>query len=208
MARKIPINEPDSAARPAASGPDRAEFRVIDKRHFTDPDDVAPSDSADDKPRYPSFVEELQARVVETERRFEQRRRQVDEEIARLRARLEADFSRRVEHDRAGVVLPLLEVLDNLERTLVSAAAGATHESLVQGVRMTADLFRGRLKGLGVEPITALDRAFDPNVSQAVGTVEVSDPALDGIVVEELQRGYTIADQLLRPGQVRVGKLS
>ena len=92
------------------------------------------------------------------------------------------------------------------ESQFASAASGAGHESLVEGVRMTAGLFRTRLKALGIEPVAALDQPFDPNVSQAVGTVDVADSALDGVVVDELQRGYKMGDQLLRPSQVRVGR--
>jgi molecular chaperone GrpE len=202
----IPTEGRTAPAAPAsgAAGP---EFRVVDKRHFADPTAIPVTGPVDDKPRYPSYVEELQARVVETERRYEQKRKQVDEEIARMRTRLEAEVERRLQHEKAGMLVPLLEVLDNLERTLASASAGAEAESLIQGVRMTAGLFRSRLRGLGVEPIEALDREFDPNHSQAIGTVDVTDAGLDGMVVEELQRGYKVGEQLLRPAQVRVGRL-
>ena len=73
---------------------------------------------------------------------------------------------------------------------------------------MTASLFRSRLKALGVEAIPVLDQPFDPNQSQAVGTVEMSDLSRDGVVVEEVLRGYRLGDQLLRPARVRVGRLS
>ncbi|PYV43144.1 MAG: nucleotide exchange factor GrpE, partial [Acidobacteria bacterium] len=46
-----------------------------------------------------------------------------------------------------------------------------------------------------------------PNLGEAVGIVEVADQAKDGLVVEEVQRGYRIGEQLVRPAQVRVGKL-
>lgn len=184
-----------------------AQFRVVDRRLFANLDDIPAGGPIEDKPRYPRFVEELQARVAETERRYDEKRRQVDEELARLRARLEADFTRRIDLGKTEVLAPLLEVLDNLERTLTSAAAGAGAESLIAGVTMTADLFRTRLKGMGVEPIEALDRPFDPNTCQAVGTVHVGDPSHDGIVVEELLRGYSLGGRLLRAAQVRVGKL-
>ena len=53
--------------------------------------------------------------------------------------------------------------------------------------------------------IPALNQPFDPNIEQAVGTVKVENPDLDGVVVEEVQPGYCMNGQLLRPAQVRVG---
>jgi molecular chaperone GrpE len=182
-----------------------AEFRVVDRRSFADVKSIPAEAVAEDKPRYPTFVEELMARVAETERRYQEKRKQVDEEIGRMRSRLEGEFRRRLELEKRDLVAPLLDVLDNLERTLESTGNGAA-EALIEGVAMTASLFRTRLKSLGVEPIEVLHEPFDPNQSQAVGTVEVSDPARDGSVVEEVLRGYRLGDQLLRPAQVRVGR--
>jgi molecular chaperone GrpE len=57
-----------------------------------------------------------------------------------------------------------------------------------------------------VEPIPALRQPFDPNLEQAIGTVPVANAGQDGMGVEEVQRGYRIGAQLLRPAQVRVGR--
>ena len=71
---------------------------------------------------------------------------------------------------------------------------------------MNAHLFRVKLQSVGVEAIPALGQPFDPNLAQAVGMVQVGDASQDGIVIEELQTGYTMRGQLLRPAQVRVGQ--
>ena len=181
-------------------------FRVVDRRHFANLDN-RPSGAVEEKPRYPTFVEELMARLSETERRFEEKKRQVEEEIAKMRGRMEADYGRRVEIEKRNFILPLLEVLDNLERAIEAAANGGSMESLTAGVQMTAGLFRSNLLGYGVEPIQVLDQPFDPNLGQVVGIVSVTDASKEGIVLEEVQRGYRSGDQLLRPAQVRVGKL-
>jgi molecular chaperone GrpE len=51
-----------------------------------------------------------------------------------------------------------------------------------------------------------VDQPFDPNLEQAVGTIKVTDAGRDGIVIEEVQTGYRMHGQLLRPAQVRVGR--
>jgi len=64
---------------------------------------------------------------------------------------------------------------------------------------MTAHLFRSKLRAIGIEAIPAMGQLVDPNLAQAVGMVAVNDAARDGIVVEELQIGYTMRGQLLLP---------
>ena len=182
------------------------EFQVIDKRHFVNPDQIDMESAPAEKPRYPSFVEELMARTAETERRFQEKKKQIDEEINRTKSRLEADFDRKLELEKQKIVLIFLEVLDNLQRAIDSGSEACSSETLLQGVRMTVDLFRAKLQSVGVEPIQALDQPFDPNLEQAVGTVKVDDSNRDGIVVEEVQSGYSMSGQLLRPAQVRVGR--
>jgi molecular chaperone GrpE len=180
-------------------------FQVIDKRQFLDLEKIDKEAPVEEKPRYPSFVEELMGRMAEMERKFEERKKQIDEEISRTRTRLEADFERRLALEKQKIVLPFLEVLDNLQRAIDAAAEAGTAESLLAGVEMTAALFRSTLQSMGVEPIPALNQVYDPNWGQAVGTVQVADASLDGIVVEEIQSGYRMDGQLLRPARVRVG---
>jgi len=186
---------------------DSPGFQVIDKRKFADPDQIDMNAIPEEKPRYPSYVEELMARMAETERKFQEKKKQIDEEISRTKTRLESDFERKLEREKQNIVLPFLEVLDNLQRAIDAASQAGTVEHLLEGVQMTANLFRSKLQSLGIESIDALNKPFDPNWEQAVGAVEVADGNLDGVVVEEVQSGYCMNGQLLRPAIVRVGHL-
>jgi molecular chaperone GrpE len=186
---------------------DSLVFQVVDKRHFLDVDSIDTTTVPEDKPRYPSYVEELMARMTETERKFKEKKQQIDEEIARTRIRLESDFERKLGLEKQQIVLPFLEILDNLQRAIDASTKAGTVEHLLEGVQMTANLFRSKLQSIGVEPIAALGQPFDPNVAQAVGTVLVRESHSDGIVVDEVQTGYSMQGQLLRPAQVRVGRL-
>ena len=188
-------------SKPADGTP---EFQVVDKRQFLDLDSLD-TKNVEEKPRYPAFVEELMARTAETERKFEEKKKQIDEEIARTKSRLEADFERRLELEKQKMLLPLLEVMDNLQRAIEAASQTGSVEHLLEGVQMTADLFRTKLQAIGVEAIEALGKPFDPNSAQAVGRIEVADPGHDGTVVEEIRTGYSMNGRLLRPAQVRVG---
>jgi molecular chaperone GrpE len=197
-----------NATSPKESSPDDvAEFRVVDKRHFLGLDSqVQTGETVEVKPRYPTYVEELTAKVADTERRFNEKVRQVDQETARARARLEADYERQLALARQDMILPFLDVLDNLERALEAASAGGSKEDLIEGLRMTAGLFRARLRAHAVEPVEVLHRPFDPALSQAVGVVPVSEPDQDGLVLDVVLPGYRMENLLVRPAQVRVAQ--
>ena len=182
-------------------------FNVTDKRQFVNLEAIDKKTLAEEKPRYPSYVEELMGRMAETERKFQEKKQQIDAEIGRTKARLESDFERRLALEKQQIILPFLDIMDNLQRALDSAALAGTVEHLLEGVQMTANLFRSKLQAIGVEAIPALNQPFDPNLEQAVGTVKVQDAESDGVVVEEVQSGYCMNGQLLRPAQVRVGRM-
>jgi molecular chaperone GrpE len=183
-----------------------ADFRVIDKRPFVNLDQLDTTTLQEEKPRYPSYVEELMSRMAETERKFQEKKQQIDEEIGRARIRLEADFGRRLELEKQKIILPFLEVLDNLQRATAAASHSGTIEHLLEGVKLTTNIFLSKLQSMGVEPISALDQPFDPNLEQAVGTVQVENARLDGVVIDQVQPGYCMNGQLLRPAHVRVGQ--
>ncbi len=195
----------DDQTKQQNSDSDSLDFQVIDKRHFVDLEKIDTETVPEEKPRYPTYVEELMAKMAETERKFQEKKKQIDDEILRTKARLESDYDRKLALEKQKIVLPFLEVLDNLQRAIDASAKAGTVEHLLEGVQMTANLFRAKLQSIGVEPIPALGQPFDPNLEQAVGVVKVADAEKDGIVLEEVQSGYCMQGQLLRPAQVRVG---
>jgi molecular chaperone GrpE len=169
-------------------------------------ENAPPSEPVEVKPRYPTYVEELMAKVADTEQRYAERVKQIDQEIVRSKTRLELEYDRKLALAKQELLLPFLDVLDNLERALQAAGGGGDRGDWLEGLRMTADLFRARLKSASVEPITVLNQPFDPNVSEAIGVIPVADPAHDGWVIDEVLPGYRMGDGLLRPARVRVGR--
>lgn len=119
------------------------------------------------------------------------------------------NFRKRVEREREEIRLAamedfireLLPVVDNFERALQHAEddSGAFH----QGVEMIAKQLRETLERRGVAEIDPEGQPFDPEVHEAVQTVEDSDhPA--GTVAFVMLKGYTIGDRLIRPAMVGV----
>ena len=132
-----------------------------------------------------------------------------------LRTAAEFDnYRKRVERDRrelsefaaADAMLELLPIIDNLERAL-QAPSGGDVDAFRKGVEMIHKQMLDLLRKRGVKPIEALGADFDPNVHQAV-LHEPSDEHREGEVMQELQRGYTLGERLLRPAMVKVAKPS
>ena len=137
-----------------------------------------------------------------------------DERLERLQ-RLQADFDnyrKRIAKEREGLAAlavtdlmqDLLGFMDNCERVLSSARESHDLESLLAGVEMILKQLSGILGKRGLEQIPAAGVPFDPNRHEAIMTVETDDR--DGIVVEEVQKGYTLGGRLLRASMVKVGK--
>jgi molecular chaperone GrpE len=125
-------------------------------------------------------------------------------EFDNYRKRVERE--RREQADQAVVDLlgELLRVVDDFDRALtVDAGDGAA--AYRKGVELIHAKLHDMLRKQGVRPIDALGADFDPNVHQAV-VQEVSPDHREGEVIEELQKGYTIHDRLLRPTMVKVAK--
>ncbi len=116
--------------------------------------------------------------------------------------RMERQLTERVQGSRKKLLQQFLPVLDNLERALSYDEANA---SLRGGVQQTLKGFEAALQGEGVTSFSVKGEAFDPTIAEAIGTIK-AEGVEDDIVVEELQRGYRLGDDLLRPASVIVAK--
>jgi len=132
-----------------------------------------------------------------------------------LRKQAEFDnFRKRTEREKiesydfavAGFILGLLPALDGLERGL-SVTEGETVESYKKGIELILKQLRDQLASAGVQPIRATGKMFDPNFHQAVMREE-SAVLPENEIIEEMQRGYTFKDRLLRPSMVKVAVAS
>ena len=99
------------------------------------------------------------------------------------------------------LILNLLPVLDDFERAFSSIPASMKKLSWLDGIKLIERKLWAVLEAQGVSPIEALGQPFDPQFHEAVR----QDKGKDGIVVEEIQKGYMIDDRVIRPTMVVVG---
>jgi molecular chaperone GrpE len=148
---------------------------------------------------------EQQVRAIQS--RFEELRNELQRQTDETRERLNRVADERALSSKTESVISLLPVIDNLERALKTARESGSIEPLLDGLDRTLLGFESALSAIGVEFIRSVGELFDPEVHEAVDTVDVRDSE-DGIVTREYSRGYKLGDRLLRPARVQVGRSS
>ena len=123
-----------------------------------------------------------------------------------LRKRLEKERVEFLKYANEEILLELLNVLDDLERTI--NLAEDKHEDLnafLKGVEMILAHLYDMLKQHGVKPIEAEGKVFDPHYHEALMQVENKDLP-EHTIVEVLQKGYLMHERVIRTAKVKVSK--
>lgn len=192
---------------------------VNDKRRFSPDGEYIAEEELPTEPVRPAAEIALEARLkAEIERReaaeskligvqakFEEAKSNLERETSEMRERLKKTLEAKASQDQFNFLTTLLPVLDNLNLAVAASETDADVTNLRSGVIGTARSFEQALISVGVEPVVSVGVAFDPEVHQAIDTVEV-DAETDNAVTKEYSRGYKFGAQLLRPAKVQVGK--
>jgi len=127
-------------------------------------------------------------------------------DLENTRKRLEREKQEFIKFANEGLILDLLNVLDDLERTVDLAESGKDDLSaFVKGIEMILAHLYEMLKNHGVKPIEAEGKIFDPNFHEALMQVENKDLP-EHTIIEVLQKGYSIHGRVLRTAKVKVSK--
>lgn len=187
---------PKSEADPADQGADASGVIPVE----VEPPDPAPA--ADP-------VAELEAKLAVAEKEKKDNwdrylRAAADLENTRKRQKREVDDAKLEAKNKA--LKEVLPVVDNLERAIEHAGAGAGGESspIIEGVQLVLRQLMTAFERLDITPVEAQGQPFDPNLHEAISQQESDQPP--GSVVTVLQRGYKSGERLLRPALVVVAK--
>lgn len=153
-------------------------------------------------------------KLVQLKETLELKDQELTETVSRLQ-RLQADFDNfrrrsKTEKEEFGkyanekLVASLLPIIDNFERAIDSNEGEGN--SFKTGVEMIFKQFMESLAKEGLKSIDAVGNEFDPNMHEAVMTVE-SDDHDANVVVEELQKGYLFKEKVIRPSMVKVANV-
>jgi molecular chaperone GrpE len=133
--------------------------------------------------------------------------------------RLQADFEnyrKRVEKERPGLInygkaeilmklLPLYDLLLAAHTHINNAKDGGGSDDVLKGLEMIFREFSKVFEAEGIRPMEPVGKPYDPMASEILGVVDGTD-ANDGLVVEELQKGFHYGDKILRPARVKIAR--
>ena len=170
------------------------------------PDELSPS-SADDSEQQP-----LEEDVADTDplATLAAERDDLRDKLFRLHAEME-NFRKRVNRERdeerrfaaLPIVRDLLPGLDNLQRAIDAARHTDDLSAMLQGVEMVSAQINEVLTRHGAVPIPSVGEPFDPNKHEAIQQMPSADhPPMT--VLDEVERGYTLNDRVIRPSKVIV----
>jgi len=150
--------------------------------------------------------EAAEAKLVGVQAKFDDAKTGLEKETGDMRARLMKTLEDRAKQGQINFLTTLLPLLDNLNLAIDASEKDTSFEHLLGGVKGTARSFEQALIGVGVEAVPSVGTEFDPELHEAIDTLEV-DSDQDGRVTAEYSRGYKFGDRLLRPARVQVGKV-
>ena len=110
-----------------------------------------------------------------------------------------------VKYASSGMVLKLLPILDNFDIAEKKISDKSKSNKDIKGLLQIKKQLEDFLKTSGIEPIDILGKKFDPAYHEIVELVEEKGKE-SGIIIEEMQKGYTVYRKLLRPAKVKVVK--
>lgn len=148
-----------------------------------------------------SAFDALQEKADEYQQRF--LRAQADFENFRRRTRLEKEEA--AKYRASDLIEQLLPVLDNFERAMASSQETKDFDALLKGIEIVYRQILQALEQEGLKHIEAEGEPFNPEFHEAVVQVD-SEEHGEGIVVEEIQKGYILKDKVLRASMVKVSK--
>ncbi len=163
--------------------------------------DARPAQPAvDQKAALQAEIADMKDKLLRTLAEMENLRKRTEREVADQRQYAIASFAR-----------DMLTVADNLRRAIEAVpkesrgSGDQALDALIEGVEMTERGLEQSLTKFGVTRVETKGLKFDPSFHQAMFEVDVPD-AQPGMVAEEIQAGYAIADRVLRPALVSVVK--
>ena len=179
-------------------------------------DETGAEEAAEETPDAESEAEETaeepepQAPAGSKEKAFQDKVAALEDKVKRQMAEFD-NFRKRTAKEKEqmfsmgekSVIEKMLPVVDNFERGLAAVPENEKDSAIVSGMEMVYKQLMKQLEDLGVKPIEAVGKEFDPNFHNAVMQVE-SDEFETGVVAQEFQKGYTYHDMVIRHSMVGV----
>jgi len=144
------------------------------------------------KDKKDEMIEDLNDRLIRNMAEFDNFRKRTEKEKAQM-----FDMGAKT------IIEKILPIVDNFERGFTTVEEDDKEDAFVQGMDKVYKQLMTELDNMGVKPIEAVGQEFDPEFHNAVMQVE-SDEYESGVVAQELLKGYTYKDSVVRHSMVAV----
>lgn len=104
------------------------------------------------------------------------------------------------------VIQSMLEVLDDCDRAEKQIQKTQDLTQIKEGIQLVFNKLRNNLQVRGLKEMKSIGEVFNPDIHEAITEIPVQDPAAVGKVVDELEKGYSLNDKIIRFSKVVVGK--
>jgi molecular chaperone GrpE len=126
-------------------------------------------------------------------------------EIENIKKRNQKDKAEWIKYSHESLIKELLPVLDNLEQAIAHTSNESSADAIRDGVELTLKGLRDTLSKSGLEEVAAKGERFDPCIHHAVSQTQ-DETVEPGTVLQELQKGFTLNQRLIRPAMVIVSQ--
>ena len=172
--------------------------------------EAAPPEGEDPRTWAEKRAAKKQAKLDKKAQGYKEQIEQLEDKVKRQLAEFE-NFRNRTEKEKhamfetgaKSVIEKMLPVVDNFERGLATVPEDKKEDPFVDGMNRIYKQLMTELENIGVKPIEAVGQEFDPNLHNAVMQVE-SEEYESGTVAQELMKGYTYRDSVVRHSMVAV----
>lgn len=180
------MSQEQTDAQAAENQPDDKDVQTDDKKRFF----------GKKKDKKDKQIEDLTAQLDDL------RKRNLAE-FENFRKRTEKEKSTMFDMGAKSVVEKLLPIIDNFERGFAGLSEEQMNDPFVSGMDMVYKQLVKALADMGVEPIEAVGKPFDPNLHNAVMHVEDENLG-ENTVAQEFQKGYLYHGSVVRHSMVQV----
>jgi len=182
------------------------DHTAVDEEPLAADTEVSTEQKSDESPEQPSELEVLRQEYAALEDRF--LRQAAD--FQNFRRRAFEDRALALDAGRNQIALPMLDVLDDLRRSLEAAGTASSDDgskpfsTLHNGVKLVYEKFVSELDRLGIREMNVVGAQFDEALHEAILQQPAPEGVAPGTVLGEVQKGYTIGDRVLRHARVVV----
>jgi molecular chaperone GrpE len=177
-----------------------------DERHRkdTDTEDGEPKDIPLEKMTKAELIAKIKTVRESAEKNYDLFVRS-QAEIENMKKRFQKEKEDLIKFSNESLIKQLLSVIDNLEKAITHSQEQSSLKALIEGVELTLKGLIGTLSKAGLDKVKTVGETFDPNFHEAVSEQE-DNSVKPGVILHELQKGYTLNDRLIRPAMVVVSK--